>query len=140
MCTGTWRVEKYHPYNSLLNKNENMVFFSLNEKFKCLVEQPPLWQSHQGCGCFHFISSADRLYPAKSPTRSPAAGEAARKLAGDGVLSVGDLCCSFYFVFVFSLNPCGASAPLLSEAVSLTHRATIVLADQMFLTQICSER
>lgn len=34
------------------------------------------------------------IYLAKSPPLGPAAGEAARKLAGDGVLSAGDLCLS----------------------------------------------
>lgn len=49
------------------------------------------------------------LYPANSPARSPAAPEAARKLAADGVLSSGDLRCSFLH-FQKPLQSLGLSA------------------------------
>lgn len=82
------------------------------------LSNPPLWQSGRGLWLFPLYElrrSSSIL--ARSPALSPAAGEAAGKLAGDRLLSAGDL----FFFFFFLLNPCRAAAPLLSEAVSLTH-------------------
>lgn len=100
MCTGTWRVDKYHSNNWQVSEwNETRVWWSRS----VWLSNPPLWQSRRGLWLFPLYElrrSSSIL--ARSPALSPAAGESAGKLAGDGLLSAGDLWCCFFF---FLLNP-----------------------------------